>query len=120
LGLGCGSLATRAGGRKKVFDGSDVNLPQPPPKSSYLLYLILLLCSVVFNRFFGRFVTRGVQKRDKKDRTKFSAAAKKSTYLLTYVTFFLLSTAPPCLRKRPRCAEVAFGGGSVLGYSYPG
>jgi hypothetical protein len=41
---------------------------------------------------FGRFVTRGVQKRDKNNRAKISSASKKSTYLLTSLLFF--STAP--------------------------
>jgi hypothetical protein len=51
-----------------------------------------------FYRVFGRSVTRGVQKRDKKNREFFSAAAKKSTHSLTYVTFF---SRPPW-RGQPR------------------
>jgi hypothetical protein len=45
-----------------------------------------------FNRVFGRFVTRGVQKRHKKNRAKISSASKKSTHLLTSLFFFF--TAP--------------------------
>jgi hypothetical protein len=49
-----------------------------------------------FNRVFKRFVTRGVQKRDKENRAKISSASKKSTYLLTYVAFFCF-----CFRGAP-------------------
>jgi hypothetical protein len=44
-----------------------------------------------FNRVFGRFVTRGVQKREKTNRAKISSASKKSTYLRHFFSFF---TAP--------------------------
>jgi hypothetical protein len=40
-----------------------------------------------FNRVFGRFVTRGVQKREKKSRET-SSAPQKSSYLLTSLFFF--------------------------------
>jgi hypothetical protein len=45
-------------------------------------------------RVLGRFVTRGVQKRDKKNRAKISSAPKKSSYLLTSLFVFLFRGAP--------------------------
>jgi hypothetical protein len=39
-------------------------------------------------RVFGRFVTRGGQKRDQKNRGRCSAAAKKSTHSLVAFLFF--------------------------------
>jgi hypothetical protein len=50
-----------------------------------------------FYRVFGRFVTRGVQKRDKKNRVNIFAATKKSAYLLAsrlFVTPFFCHAAP--------------------------
>jgi hypothetical protein len=44
----------------------------------------------LFNRVFRRFLTRGVKKRDKKNHGKFSASAKKKTYL----RHFFSPTAP--------------------------
>jgi hypothetical protein len=35
-------IATAQGGRAKKGDQSDVHLPQPPKKSSYLLYFIFI------------------------------------------------------------------------------
>jgi lauroyl/myristoyl acyltransferase len=55
-------------------------------KCGFLLLRFFFLPVVLidfFYRVFGRFVTRGVKKRDKKNRRNFPAAAKKSTYLLT-------------------------------------
>jgi hypothetical protein len=43
-----------------------------------------------FNRVFGRFVTRGVQKRDKK-KSRENLLSFQKKYLLTYVTFFFFS-----------------------------
>jgi hypothetical protein len=47
-----------------------------------------------FNRVFGRFVTRGVQKRDKKKSRENLLSCQKK-YLLTYVTFFFFFSRPP-------------------------
>jgi hypothetical protein len=46
-----------------------------------------LFCSIFLNRVFGRFVTRGVQKRDKK-KSRENLLSFQKKYLLTYVTFF--------------------------------
>jgi hypothetical protein len=51
------------------------------------------------NRVFGRFVTRGVQKRDKQNHGKFSAAAKK---VLTYLRHLFLPTPPLVAKQRTR------------------
>jgi hypothetical protein len=67
---------------EKVHLGSSqkMRLFFPP----FFFFLPRLFCSIFFNRVFGRFVTRGVQKRHKKNRAKISSASKKSTkYLLT-------------------------------------
>jgi hypothetical protein len=53
-----------------------------------LFFLPRLFDSIFFNRVFGRFVTRGVQKRDKKNRAKISSAPKKSSSLLASLFFF--------------------------------
>jgi hypothetical protein len=45
-----------------------------------------------YHRVFGRFVTKGVQKRDKKSRGRCSAAAKTK---LTYSRLFLLFKTGP-------------------------
>jgi hypothetical protein len=67
---------------------SDVHLPQRYKKSSYLLYfLFLFLFLFLFHRFcfktfFGRFLTRGVQKHN------FCFPPEKSIWLITKNTFF--------------------------------
>jgi hypothetical protein len=57
------------GGRENKVDESDVHLPQPPKKSSYLLRFVFIFIFIFsidfFYRVFGRFVTRGVQKHEK-------------------------------------------------------
>jgi hypothetical protein len=61
----------------------------PPPS------LGVVLLDFFKSRFFGCFVTRGVQKREKKSRKCFRSRQKKYLQILTRVTFFpLLSTAP--------------------------
>jgi hypothetical protein len=52
--------------------------PLPPAFGCFVVLFVF------FYRVFGRFVTRGVQKRDQKKRAKISSAAKKVS---TYVTF---------------------------------
>jgi hypothetical protein len=47
-----------------------------------------------FYRVFGRFVTRGVQKRDKKNRAKISSASKKSTHSLMSLLLLFFSRRP--------------------------
>jgi hypothetical protein len=52
------------------------------------VFLPRLFCSF-FYRVLGRFVTRGVQKRNKgSSKTQQSSRQKNSKYLLTYVTAF--------------------------------
>jgi hypothetical protein len=69
------------GRRGKKNDESDVHLPQRQKKSSYLLLLrfifVFIFLSTFFKAFFGRFVTRGVQKHGK---TFFSKTRKKSIW----------------------------------------
>jgi hypothetical protein len=82
------------GGRKKQNDESDVHLPQPRKKSSYLLYLFLFFIGFfnrLFYRVFGRFVTRRVQKHDNNFFSKKSISAhyKKCGFFLRRVIFFL-------------------------------
>jgi hypothetical protein len=55
--------------------------PPPPPR---------LFGSIFFNRVFGRFVTRGVQKRDKKKSREILLSFQKK-HSLTYVTFFFFA-----------------------------
>jgi hypothetical protein len=57
-----------------------------------------LFCSIFFYRVFafGRFVTRGVQKRDKK-KSRENLLSFQKKYLLTYVTFFFSFSRPPLL-----------------------
>jgi hypothetical protein len=62
-----------------------------PPRKNGFFFLRFFPSLGCFARFFfiaflGRFVRRGVQKRDK-NREKHAAAAKKSTYLLTSLFF---------------------------------
>jgi hypothetical protein len=87
------------GGREKINNESDVHLPQPPKKSSHLLYFILVcfyflcrFCCVDFfvSRFWA-FRNKGGSKTRLKNRRNFSAAAKKSTHSLTS---FFSPTAP--------------------------
>jgi hypothetical protein len=49
-----------------------------------------LFCSIFFYRVFGRSVTRGVQKRDKK-KSRENLLSFQKKYLLTYVTFYKCS-----------------------------
>jgi hypothetical protein len=67
--------------------------------SIFFLPRLFLFCSIFFNRVFGRFVTRGVQKRHKKNRAKISSASKKSTYLLT--SLFFVFDGPPWPAQSP-------------------
>ena len=57
------------------------------PFSAVFFSTSVVLLDFVYH-VFGRFVTRGVQKRDKRIRKSFSSAAKKSTYLLASLFFF--------------------------------
>jgi hypothetical protein len=63
-------VASYKGGREKKNDESEGHLPQNKKKSSHLLYFIFIFI-VIFYRFFlkaffGRFVTRGVEKHNAK------------------------------------------------------
>jgi hypothetical protein len=62
----------------------------PPPPSVFFLPSIVLLD--FFNRVSGRFVTRGVQKRDKKLAENFPQPPKKVVGYLRH--FFFLHGAP--------------------------
>jgi hypothetical protein len=58
-----------------------------------------LFCSIFFYRVFGRFVTRGVQKRDKKKIARKSPQLPKK--VLTYLRhFFFFFRGPPCPGSR--------------------
>jgi hypothetical protein len=56
--------------------------------------LLRLFCSIFFNRVFGRFVTRGVQKRDQKKSHENLLSFQKK-YLLTYVASFFIFLRRP-------------------------
>jgi hypothetical protein len=75
-------------GKEVMEHGSDVHLPQPQNKSSYLLYFalfcfIFIVSSICFDRVFGRFVTREVK--------------KKTSGLITKTWPFFLRVSPPPL-----------------------
>jgi hypothetical protein len=67
----------------------------PPPSLGCLVRF--------FYRVFGRFATRGVQKRDKKNRAKIFSAPKKSSYLLT--SLFFPPAAPLAEPKPQSCPQ---------------
>jgi hypothetical protein len=52
-----------------------------------------LFCSIFFYSVLGRFVTRGVQKRDKK-KSRENLLGFQNKHLLTYVSFFFFFAAP--------------------------
>jgi hypothetical protein len=75
----------------KKNDESGVHLPQLQNKSSYLLYFIFISFFIIdfFYRVFGRFVTRGVQKRDKNFFQKNSSGLiTKNAAFVPLVVFF--------------------------------
>ena len=68
--------------RKKLFSKKSISAHHK--KCGFFPLRFFFPPSVVlfdfFYRVFGRFVTRGVQKRHKKNRAKISSASKKSTF----------------------------------------
>jgi hypothetical protein len=71
--------AFRKNGNKKNMNRSKTKISRLFSSSIFLLGFLLR---------FGRFVTRGVKKRDNTKSRFFSAAAKKSSYVLTSLCFY--------------------------------
>jgi hypothetical protein len=84
VGRGVGKSVGRflQGPREKKRMKVNVHLLQRKKKSSYLLYFIFIFIvffhRFVLTQFFGRFVTRGVQKHEKKIRKNPSGLITKN------------------------------------------
>jgi hypothetical protein len=74
------------GRREEKNNESDIHVPQPQNKSSYLL--ASPPPPYFFYRVFGRILTRGVKKRNSKANRENLFAAAQKKQLLTYVIVF--------------------------------